>query len=107
MYWALRHDPRKYTIAHCYRRVVFEAKKRNWHWFNALVTCGVWDHRTRDTRTLVLNREGEHAYAAKVGSYHRSGRIAAACNMETLIDHVAVELWHPDRGEGRHPGDAA
>jgi hypothetical protein len=56
-----------------------------------------------------LGKDGRAAKprSAKTRGGHRSGRIAAACNMETLIDHVAVELWHPDRGEGRHPGDAA
>jgi len=69
LYWRWRHDPRRFGIADCHRKVALQAERNRWHWFASYSACKKWDRQTRDERALTLNREGEQAYTRKCESY--------------------------------------
>ncbi len=69
MYWALRNHPNKLSLAHCHRRVAHEAAHHGWTWHRTYSACAAWDQQTRDTRALVLNREGDQRYTQRCGRY--------------------------------------
>jgi transposase InsO family protein len=68
-YWALRNDPRKFKVKHCWRVIAKEASRRGWNWFGKYGACLFWDRRNRNDRALTLNQRGDLAYAQKSGPY--------------------------------------
>lgn len=69
LYLRWRHDPRRFAVTDCFRKVAYEAERKRWRWFAKYEACKKWDQRTRDERALVLNREGEEAYTRRCASY--------------------------------------
>lgn len=92
-YLERRHDPRKFSIAACWRFTASAANARGWRWFESLAACRSWDARTRDTRALTLNRRGERAYTAEAGPYLASDPESFAPAECWESDHTTVNAW--------------
>ena len=92
-YAALRNDPRKFSIASCWRMVAAEARGHRWRWFKKLASCAAWDRRTRNERALVLNREGEEAYTQRCGAYIEQDTESHAPGECSIQDDTSVNLW--------------
>ncbi len=71
-YWKLRLDPRRFSIAHCFRVVANEAREHEWGWFRSLRRCQAWDAVTRDAKELTLRHKGDQHYTADHKAYIQS-----------------------------------
>ena len=69
LYWALRNDPRKFSLAHCHRVVADESARNAWTWHHTCTACAAWDRSTRNDRGLMLNREGDQRFTQTCGRY--------------------------------------
>ena len=93
LYWSIRSDPRRFSIAHCWRLVASEAKRNRWRWFQSLNTCKAWDRRTRDNRMLTLNQRGDLAYAQRSGPWIEPDLESYDAGECWVGDDATLDVW--------------